>query len=1271
MKTPSTLRFVRTGSLAARIFASSIAALLAIQAAPAATSTWSVGSENWDTHSSNWTDATWSNGNDAVFGGTAGSTITLNESVISATGLTFNVDGDTIAQSATNNLTLTAPANVTVGSGLTATISAPLAGFDGLNKLGSGTLVLSGTNSYFGATYIAAGTLALGVAGDVTNSPLGTPAIGTYVSATGAALDLSGFTLATAESLSLIGSGVGATGALTNSSVTAAIYLGVVTIGTGGASIGGTGDITLSAGLSLDANVLTKVGTNTLTLAAASSRTGAVTISQGTLKVAASGAMGTTDTTATVATGAALDLNGVTYAIASPLTLNGAGIASGGALTNSSATAATYTGLLKLGSAASIAANSGDIILSNTGTITGAFPLTLDGTATGCSLAGIIGTTTGTLTKSGTGTWTLTGANTYTGGTVINSGVLRAGSTTAFGPAANASLAFSVGSTGKVQLNANSMTVVGLYFSGTSGTPIVENGTAGTATLTVNNAIDRTYDGTLQDGGAGTLALTKSGAATLTLSGTNTYTGLTTVNGGTLLLDMTGTGALSATSGLTLGGGNFIIKGAPSGDTAQTLGALTLTTNTGSTITLDPNNSDTGSTTLTLGNVWTRAAGASLTIDTSSANTGTRNVKTTGPITGSGAAVGGLLGYVLVKDTTGAGYGTQDGSFNIVRNTAAGTVLTTSNSVAGSTDNFTTVSTDPGYTGGVLTLDNVAHSANTLSIDSTGGGTLNLGGSTGILSSTSILMTGAGNYTIQNGQVGAAASGVVVYQTGTGTLTISSLISSGAGSLTKDGSGNLTLTGVNTYTGNTYVNGGTLTIGGAGKLGSTSYTANIVIGSGATLYYNSTATTMLTNPGVVSGAGRIVKDGTGILQLHGANTFSGGVIIKKGTFELSDATPANTPFGTAGSGPITLGDSAGGSATLQLDNGQNTVPATHIWANPVTLGTNAAGTLTLTQVGGGARTAELSGAINLNGNNLVLSDSANGGNVPEFIVSGGITGTGNVSIKVGATGGSADTTRIQISGGDVAINGTISNDGTATARNTLISAKITGATTSVTQNSSVSKLTLSGNNTYGGNTTVSAGTLTLNNPNPGNDTSTVTIASTGATLVLNFNESAGQVTDTVGSLVIGTTTMPDGVYGATGSGATTIDDAHFAGVGTLTVAGGYALWKGSNAGGQDPSFDWDADGVSNGVEYFMNAPAGFTANPSLGAGNTITWTNGGKIPSSAYGTQFVVQTSSDLISWVDVPLGDLTTNTDGPGGSLTYTLTGPAPRFVRLKVTPK
>ena len=116
----------------------------------------------------------------------------------------------------------------------------------------------------------------------------------------------------------------------------------------------------------------------------------------------------------------------------------------------------------------------------------------------------------------------------------------------------------------------------------------------------------------------------------------------------------------------------------------------------------------------------------------------------------------------------------------------------------------------------------------------------------------------------------------------------------------------------------------------------------------------------------------------------------------------------------------------------------------------------------------------------------------------------------------------------------------------------------------------------------------------------------------------------------------------------------------------------YTSWATDNAGGQAANLDHDNDGVSNGVEFFMNAPAGFTANPGL-VGNTVTWPNGGNIPSTDYGTQFVVQTSSDLVTWDDVTEGDMDQNGTNTASSLSYTLdpaNNPAKQFVRLKVMP-
>jgi hypothetical protein len=101
----------------------------------------------------------------------------------------------------------------------------------------------------------------------------------------------------------------------------------------------------------------------------------------------------------------------------------------------------------------------------------------------------------------------------------------------------------------------------------------------------------------------------------------------------------------------------------------------------------------------------------------------------------------------------------------------------------------------------------------------------------------------------------------------------------------------------------------------------------------------------------------------------------------------------------------------------------------------------------------------------------------------------------------------------------------------------------------------------------------------------------------------------------------------------------------------LTAVPTYALWAAANAGGLTANLDYDSDGVSNGVEYFMNAAPGFTANPAL-VGGTVTWPNGGNIPSSAYGSQFQVQKSTDLANWSAVASDDITLS--NTAGALTW-----------------
>ena len=155
---------------------------------------------------------------------------------------------------------------------------------------------------------------------------------------------------------------------------------------------------------------------------------------------------------------------------------------------------------------------------------------------------------------------------------------------------------------------------------------------------------------------------------------------------------------------------------------------------------------------------------------------------------------------------------------------------------------------------------------------------------------------------------------------------------------------------------------------------------------------------------------------------------------------------------------------------------------------------------------------------------------------------------------------------------------------------------------------------------------------------------------------------------TVKSLNIGGVQQASGRWGATGSGATHIDNTHFTGSGVVMVGTvpDFAAWALANAPGQSASEDHDNDGVSNGSEYFMGlSGSAFTANPGLVAGK-VSWPKGTTY-SGVYGVDYVVQTSPDLSTWTDVLIGDPNLNNGSP---LKYTPpVGDPKSFNRLKLT--
>ena len=197
-----------------------------------------------------------------------------------------------------------------------------------------------------------------------------------------------------------------------------------------------------------------------------------------------------------------------------------------------------------------------------------------------------------------------------------------------------------------------------------------------------------------------------------------------------------------------------------------------------------------------------------------------------------------------------------------------------------------------------------------------------------------------------------------------------------------------------------------------------------------------------------------------------------------------------------------------------------------------------------------------------------------------------------------------------------------------------------------------------------------SGTTYTLSTNTTNDASTVTIASSGATLDLKFPG-----TDTVDKLYIGTTPMAAGVYKSSTNLDPGIAIPQITGSGTLTVVStgpvlsAYSIWAAANAGGQPANLDYDHDGTPNGVEYFMGATgSSFTPNPPLvnTAGVfTVTWPR-----NPAVVVAFKVQVSTDLTTWTDVVPPDPSIDQSNPA-QVTFTLPSGAPqKFCRLVVTP-
>lgn len=534
---------------------------------------------------------------------------------------------------------------------------------------------------------------------------------------------------------------------------------------------------------------------------------------------------------------------------------------------------------------------SGGTLRGNTASLTGsilnnaalAFDQTSDGTFSG------VVSGTGTLEKAGAGILTFTGENTYTGATTVSAGTLRAGNATGL-----ASGAYTL-SGGTLDLNDFDLSVSGL--SGVSGTVDL-----GSAELEVDQDGNSIFGGIIS--GAGSLL--KLGSGMLTLTGGNTYTGLTTIRGGTLVLDG---GSVDTSDEVIIG------------DLADTVGVMTVT-----------------------------GEGASLESDSNvivgRLGEGTLNVEDGGVVTADVVIAGHLLGSDGTIRVTGTD--SQVNSTSLLRigdegvgrlvvsgggavtNTSAGYIGAGTNGEGTATvtgtgskfDNSGILYVGGEYNGavGVLTIAdegavNVGAGSGTVRVGHHSGatGTLNVGAASGDDA------VAAGTLNAASVQFGAGTGQIVFNHLDDGHVFSGDI--SGAGEVLHL-SGTTIMNGENTYTGGTIVSGGTLRAGGADAFTSGAYEVNggtldlndldfsisSLSGAGGTVDLGSGELEVRQEDsdgifgGIIAGAGSLVKLGSSILTLSGASTFSGGTTLGEGTLRLEhdDAIGTGTLAVTSG-----------------------------------------------------------------------------------------------------------------------------------------------------------------------------------------------------------------------------------------------------------------------------------------------------------------------------------------------------------------------------------
>ena len=834
--------------------------------------------------------------------------------------------------------------------------------------------------------------------------------------------------------------------------------------------------------------------------------------------------------------------------------------------------------------------NSTTSLLTLGGTVgLGANSVTFDGTGA-TTVSGVV-SGTGSVVQNAAGTTTLSGANTYSGGTSISAGTLNANNATALGTAGVTLSGGILGSTNSSSVS-NAVTLTGnagltgitsggtLTQSGGSYTLNMENATqsgtlnlsdSGTArTLTVQtDAGTSTISGTIANGSTSTGdALVKTGAGTLVLSGSNTYTGSTTINAGTLDFSHTGSAyagnitlnagtlglgasnAISSSSNLTLNGGTIAMNGYSdyvgsltiNGATNLDFGAAAtdafvfkgLTDSTNAVLTV-LNYSGSGTALATT----TKSLSASLVNDVYFAGYGSGSVEAT-----TSSLNDGVTSYLITPNTT---YLTWNGGSSVDSNWTSGG--------AGGNWSGSTVSTSPTSTqkldfGGTVRTGPVMngnYSANAIRFDTTAGAfSIAESGNTLTLYGTlpSIIQDSANAQSINGGTI-ALGSSSVIDVTGAGALSIGSVIS-GANALTKVGVGTLNLSGANTFSGGLSIANGTV---GVSTNNAALGTGAVTVSSGATLQVNDGRT--LTNALTISGTGAIngaidSNPGSGnTATLSGAVTLGADSKISSdsGTLALSggiSGSGKNLTIAGAGNVNVSSAITTGAGGLTLSGTGTTTLSGANTYTGTTTVNS---GTLNLS---GTAGTPTIQGALTVAGGTVTQTTSGQINSASSVAVT---SGTLNVNAAQTLTTLSVSSGANLGLGSGAAL--TLNNAGTVTLNGT-----ISGAGSLVTTNTGTTVIT--GSNTYSGGTNSSSiininngsalGTGTLTETSGGNlqvsnnvtVANALNLASTGTSFAGAIENVSGSNTFTGALTASGTTRLQSDTGTLTMSGAASL-----------------------------------------------------------------------------------------------------------------------------------